>query len=194
MFYSTWHNSCSANAVLDSRQSKSFSHVELEIKTSCSKWKVSWTRYENWQDQIKQGHYFRGKTLALSINNSELQFLSIYLHLKLDQIKGLMRAQDLNLWSRDKSDIWSSSAVHCKINIPNLLCSPPRNNFWFLSCIISTGSTGHVLTYNKLQTDTNGTFQKGGRLKKRRKGITSSFPWLSALIFSLVHRWSINVT
>lgn len=37
VFYSTWHNSCSANAVLDSRQSKSFSHVELEIKTSCSK-------------------------------------------------------------------------------------------------------------------------------------------------------------
>lgn len=110
-------------------KSKSFSHLELEIKTSCSKWNVSRTCYKNWHDQIKQCHYFRHRTSALSINNSELQFLGILSAFKIRPNKRLlMGALDFNLWSREESSNWSSSIVYWKISIPNLLCSPPSGN------------------------------------------------------------------
>lgn len=196
MFCSTQHNSCSANAVLDSRWiEQKFQSCGARDQNFLLKMKCVMNMYENWHNQIKQCHCFTGYTSALSSNNSELQFLGIYLPLKSDQVNGLMGALGFNLWSRDESDIWSSNTVYCKINIPNLLRSPPLgNDLGFLSWITSTGSTGHGLGYNKLQTGSKGTFQKRGGLKKRRKRATSSFPWVSALIFSLVHRWCINIT
>lgn len=98
VFCSTQHNSCSANAVLDSRWiEQKFQSCGARDQNFLLKMKCVMNMYENWHNQIKQCHCFMGYTSALSINNSELQFLGIYLPLKSDQVKGLMGALGFNL-------------------------------------------------------------------------------------------------